>query len=46
VCSSDLLYREEVVAWDLVGAYLAGTVVSKLSYGRDNLQNASDEASY
>lgn len=40
------LYREEVVAWDLVGAYLAGTVVSKLSYGRDNLQNASDEASY
>lgn len=40
------LYREEVVAWDLVGAYLAGTVVSKLSYGRDNLQSASDEASY
>ena len=40
------LYREEVVAWDLVGAYLAGTVVSKLSYGRDNLQSASDEVSY
>ncbi|MDX1270099.1 MAG: hypothetical protein R3311_22220, partial [Oceanisphaera sp.] len=40
------LYRDEVVAWDLVGAYLAGTVVSKLSYGRDTLQNASDEASY
>ncbi|WP_127556352.1 hypothetical protein [Saccharospirillum alexandrii] len=40
------LYREEVVAWDLVGAYRAGTVVSKVSYGRDNLQDALDEASY
>ncbi|WP_028669416.1 hypothetical protein [Saccharospirillum impatiens] len=40
------LYREDVVAWDVVGAYQAGTVVSKLSYGRDNPQDASDEARY
>lgn len=40
------LYRDEIVAWDLVGAYQAGTVVSKLSYGRDRPDDAVDEVSY
>lgn len=40
------LYREEVVAWDLVGTYQVATVISKLSYGRDHQQEASDEARY
>lgn len=40
------LYRDELVAWDLVGAYQAGTVISKLSYGRDEQTDSSDEASY
>ncbi|MEX0622705.1 hypothetical protein [Saccharospirillum sp.] len=41
-----VLYREEVVAWDMVGAYQAGTVISKLSYGRDGQTDSTDEVSY
>lgn len=41
------LYRDEIVAWDLVGAYQVATVVSKLSYGRDGQTDSTDdEASY
>lgn len=40
------LYRDEIVAWDLVGAYQAATVISKLSYGREEQTDSTDEASY
>ncbi|MEX2321755.1 MAG: hypothetical protein WD668_10375 [Saccharospirillum sp.] len=40
------LYRDEIVAWDLVGAYQAATVISKLSYGREEQTDSTDEARY
>lgn len=40
------LYRDGIVAWDLVGAYQAGTVISKLSYGREEKTSSTDEARY
>jgi hypothetical protein len=40
------LYREELLAWDLVGAYQAGTVVGKIAYGRDEQSGQPDGARY
>ncbi|MHA7881437.1 MAG: hypothetical protein ACX931_16725 [Saccharospirillum sp.] len=34
------LYQSETLAWDLSGRYQAGSVVSKLAYGRDAIADA------
>jgi hypothetical protein len=40
------LYREEILAWDLIGGYQAGTVTTKVSYGRDEQSGQPDGARY
>jgi hypothetical protein len=40
------LYRDELLAWDLLAAYQAGTVISKLTYGRDELPEQSGDSRY